>query len=480
MVVLNTALLSLLIPAAVLARPNQHERLHKRHDHPYSPSNTAPYPTGNSTQTGPTGTGTAVTSYSTDRVTLTSIIEVVPVPVTETSSASQGHGGSPSSSPGSSGHPGTEDVCGPATVTVTSAKTVTVTVPVAGHKTPESKPAEHAAAPVHKPSPQQKPNEKAKEHPKPNEKPKEHPKTNDKPKEHPKPEVKPETKPEAKPEVKSEAKPAVHPQEAKPKEDTKPKHQPAAKAPETNQKSVEKPKNKSKTNPQTSSPSGGKKGILYKDLSQANAMSGHVSWGCNWDSSPIPAIGHAAGNLDFEFVPQLWGPDQIHTDLWAANSQGDHIKYVMAFNEPNQPRGAGGCGPISPSDAVVPYEKHMKDNKAHGQKIISPCVSNEAHEWLDTFIGATNLKPDVVCFHWYGEDLKGLQSVVSTFSDIQSKHGIPEIWMTEWALNVDIPTNDATKLLDWLENESGIQRYAYNDEKLANTPGVKAAYCGSH
>ena len=43
------------------------------------------------------------------------------------------------------------------------------------------------------------------------------------------------------------------------------------------------------------------------------------------------------------------------------------------------------------------YEKHLSQNKKNGQKIISPCVSNEAHEWIDTFVGSTSLKPDILC-----------------------------------------------------------------------------------
>ena len=473
MVVLHPALLSILLPAAVLARPNQHEKLHhKRHgqengpygvhggpaalSHP-SESSTAPYPTGNQTFAAPTGTGTGVNSGPTT-VTISSIIEVFPVPVTSGGSPISSSASSPGSpaqpgSPNGPGGAGSPDQCGPATVTVTSAKTVTVTV--AGSGSQPSSPPSSSAAPAQPSSPPSSPSSPAQ--------PASPPSSSSSPSQ---PAVAPAASPS------KEAKPT-----AEEKNKTPPSSTPNTK-PDTTSKQASSPSASPSDTPKKS-PTGGKKGILYKDISQANAMSGHVSWGCNWDSSPIPAVGHASGSLGqgLAFVPQLWGPQDVHTSIWSGNSQG--AAYVMAFNEPNQPQGAGGCGPMSASDAIAPYEQHFKGNKDAGQKIVSPCVSNEAHEWLETFISGTKLKPDAVCFHWYGMNLKELQGVVSTFAAIQSKHNIPELWMSEFALNADLPTNDAKKLLDWLDSESGVDRYAYNNEKLPTTPGVKQAYCGS-
>ena len=467
MVVLNTALLALLIPTAVLARGISHEKLHKRHGHeePKSVVGTsvsAPYPTSNNA----TNPSLPVASHGV--VTKISTIDVVPVPVTKAAGESSP---SESASPEGSGEHGSDgkkeshgdkagkeggkdskaagspEECGPATVTVTaSAKTVTVTAGAASSEAPSATPAAKPAEKAHTPTaPEKKPEQAASQQPKPETK-SEAPKVAEKKVEQPKTEDKHE----------------------KPAEVEAPKSSPQEAAPKTS----EAPK---KTT--TKKTSGGKKGILYADLAHANAMAGEISWGCNWDSSPIPAVGHASGQLagGMEFVPQLWGPEDVHTSIWASNSKG--AEYVMAFNEPNQPQGAGGCGPISPSDAIAPYEKFLKGNKDQGQKIISPCVSNDAHQWLDSFISGTSLKPDAVCFHWYGLSLKELQAVVETFAAIQSKYNIPELWLTEWALNVDIPTSDAKELLQWLDNESGVDRYAYNNVNLVKTPGVEAAYC---
>ncbi|KAG8532651.1 uncharacterized protein KY384_002528 [Bacidia gigantensis] len=521
MVVLTSALLSLLLPAAVLARPNQHERLHMKHKrhgdfsdihpdgihggpptniypHPTGTSG-APFPIGNTTTVAPTGTGTGA-SVPGGVVTISSVISIVPVPISSGQSvpaeSQGGNGGSPTqpSGSGASGGPGGNggsgsgsDQCGPATVTVTSAKTVTVTVPAAGAQSQGPAPVQSSPSSNESSSPvQPKPEAKAET----------------------KPESKPTTQPESKPEQKStgnsspiantQPKPPTEQKQEKPasspasKPETKPaeastqnsspigsNNQQSPSKPQTEQKKEQpkvsqsaQPSPSSKPTEEKSSPSGGKRGILYKTLDEANGMKG-MSWGCNWDSSPMPAVGHAQGSLDFEFVPQLWGPEDVHTSIWAANSQG--AKYVMAFNEPNQPQGAGGCGPMDAIAAVGPYESNFKANKDAGQKIVSPCVSNEAHEWLDTFISATSLKPDAVCFHWYGQNKDELKGIVDTFKDLQSKHGVPELWLSEFAVNGGLAPSDMQDLLSYLES-SGVDRYAYNAEKMAVQAGLKEAY----
>ena len=289
-----------------------------------------------------------------------------------------------------------------------------------------------------------------------------------------------ETKPEAEETHAKEpsAVPEQHQQpESKPKEEESPKntYQPP---PETQQapaptSSASPSEESEEPEPEGSNNVVQARGIVYASLDEANAMGG-IGWGCNWDSSPLPAVGKAKGSLNYEFVPQLWGPDELHTSLWPGNSAG--YPYVMAFNEPNIGKEGGGCGPMTPSDAIAPYESNMKPNKAAGQKIISPCVSNNAPEWLDAFLASTSLKPDAVCFHWYGETLEGLKAVVPQFKELQEKYSIPELWMTEWAFNVAIEESEMKDVMDYLEGESGVDRYAYNALKMVGMPGIKAAY----
>ena len=502
MLVLNSALLSLLLPAAVLARPNQHERLHhKRGDfneikptgihggppiiHPTGTAgSSAPFPAGNSTQGGATatgtGTGTGGSGPGSGPVTIQSIISVVPIPMTSGQTApyspQSGSPGSPSGAPGGSGGSGSGQECPPATVTVTKANTITVTVQPTGGQASNapasssaSVPENSSSAPYNAPSTTQtatpvesKPNTEAKAA------------------------VKAEIAAKPKAEVKAAAKPA-----AKPATEEKVAAKPASK-PVTEEKvaakAVAKPVVEQKnTTPQSSSASAGPtstpstnsagaKGILYQDLNLAKSMTS-MSWGTNWDSSPMPAVGAAQGNLGYDFVPQLWGPQDVHTHFWQQNSK--NATWVMGFNEPNIDIGGGGCGYLDEGTASSEYQSLLKPNQDAGQKVTSPCVSNNANEWLDTFLGKTvpHMKPDAVCFHWYGTELSELIDTIGVYKTMQTNYQIEELWMSEWAFTIDLSSEDASKLMDALKT-SGLDRYAYNSLKWTEigTPNIKAAY----
>lgn len=160
MAVINIALLTAILPA-VFAMP-QHAHLghlpHKARNlpsdyptgfpHPSGVPGTAPYPSGNGTVGGPTGTASVPlsTGGAGGPVTIQSTINIVPMPITKSefgSPASTGLGGvgnSPDSGSGSGSESGSGsgsgsesgnsgETCGPATVTITHANTVTVTVP---------------------------------------------------------------------------------------------------------------------------------------------------------------------------------------------------------------------------------------------------------------------------------------------------------------------------------------------------------------
>ena len=500
--VFNSALLSLLLPAAVLARPNQHERLHhKRGDfheikphgihggpphiytHPTGTAGTtAPFPAGNGTLGGPTatgtGTGTAGSGPGSGPVTIISIISVVPIPMSSGQTApyspQSGSSGSPSGTLGGSGGAGSGGECGPATVTVTKANTITVTVAAAGDQT-SSASAVLSTTVTYAPT-ESKPDTVAK------------------------PAVKAEIAAKPKAELTAavepvEKKPAVKVEEAQPKPKVNAAAQPVAEVkaavkPVVEQKdeakspvvgnspgnSPSQPSASAVPSTAPSTDSAGAKGILYKDLSMAQALTG-MTWGTNWDSSPLPAVGKAQGNLGYEFVPQLWGSDDVHTYWWSTNSPGH--SWVMGFNEPNIGLSGGGCGPMTEGQAKDDYVNLLKVNKAAGQNLTSPCVSNDANDWLDNFLqlAVPELKPDALCFHWYGNDLDGLKGTVETYKAMQAKYEIYEIWMSEWAFLADLSSEDASDVMSFLKT-SGLDKYAYNSLKWTElgTPNMKAAY----
>ncbi|KAL8930793.1 MAG: hypothetical protein Q9208_000334 [Pyrenodesmia sp. 3 TL-2023] len=133
----NIALLSLLVSTAS-AVPHYNQHGHRHPVHPKSgsspsgvfPTNgvptggptTAPYGLGNTTTIAPTGSGSVTSSPI-----ITSVVTVVPEPVTRDTDNSPIESSLGNSPVGASSGAGEE--CGPATITVTSADTVTVTVP---------------------------------------------------------------------------------------------------------------------------------------------------------------------------------------------------------------------------------------------------------------------------------------------------------------------------------------------------------------
>ena len=190
------------------------------------------------------------------------------------------------------------------------------------------------------------------------------------------------------------------------------------------------------------------KGVIYKypDTS-SQAVSLAPAWACNWDSTP------GVSNPPFQYVPQMWGPGHTLPDLSGTD-------YVLFYNEPDecQPGAGGSC--VSQTDTVSQFQSTFLPATS-GKKVSTPCVTNGASgvSFLQAFLGKVGGSTvDIVCFHWYGDDLGSLQSTVSTFKQIQQQYSIPEIWISEMGVNSK-PT-DVSQYTQYLD--SAVDRYAYN------------------
>ena len=79
---------------------------------------------------------------------------------------------------------------------------------------------------------------------------------------------------------------------------------------------------------------------------------------------------------------------------------------------------------------------------------------------METFLqGVGSGAVDVLCFHWYGDDLGGLQSSVQTFSQLKSTYNIPEMWISE--MGVNSKPSDISSYTQYLDG-GVVNRYAYN------------------
>ncbi|KAK4692268.1 hypothetical protein P7C71_g4902, partial [Lecanoromycetidae sp. Uapishka_2] len=185
-------------------------------------------------------------------------------------------------------------------------------------------------------------------------------------------------------------------------------------------------------------------GVLYDtgDVGTANSLS--PAWTCDWDSVPL---GDSTG-----FVPQEWGPGPDHL---LTQEEADISDYAMFYNEPNNCGGGGSC--VTPTQTISDFGS-FKTNIT-GKKLSTPCYANGGSDLMDSFLDTWSGSVDVACFHFYGKnDLAGLKSAVEAFAAVQQKHGISELWLSEFG-DYDNPT-DISQYTDYLA--SAVNRWAYN------------------
>lgn len=559
MAVLNVALVAALLPA-VLAIPQHGSMYHSLHrvskpsggwPHPTGgpfQSSQVPFPAGNTTAGGATATGTG-----TGMVTIKSTINLIPVPLTSSvpvagqspattgaaGIAASGLPGSPGSPPGAPGQAG--NTCGPATVTVTTANTVTVTVQASPSLGPiqssqPSTPVQSSVVPY--------PNYNSSIPTGPtgtsslltsyvastlpssslassSASPKIVQQASNSPV------VVPVTPVQAGVATTTPSTVAVkadyHQPAAAANTAAKSSHVPAPASTQPVSSPVTSPVSSpvysavstAPSAPPTSSSAGGggsggstgvkARGLLYSynnqqlapaiALAQANdVVSEAIGWMANWDSSPSPGSGQASGSGKVEFVAQLWGTDTTHLNAWQTNAK---TPWLMSFNEPDNCGGGGAC--LSVQDAADAHTAHIAPLRTGGTKVTTPCTQNNVaspgigSDYMASFLAKFPSNSfDAIAFHWYGpgtqEGLNGsdnpqsLAATVAEYQKLQKQYGIAELWITEGGPEGAAPDMLNT-FLEWLDDSSnGIDRYLWNG---LNSPtsvvqiGAGSAYMSS-
>ncbi|KXG50940.1 Glycoside hydrolase, superfamily [Penicillium griseofulvum] len=211
-----------------------------------------------------------------------------------------------------------------------------------------------------------------------------------------------------------------------------------------------------------------KRGAAYNDVTTVSALTsgGSISWAYNW-------AGSLSGLLpqNVEFVPMLWGPKMFGgwvTAIETALSSGS--TYILGFNEPDMPSQAN----MSPSDAANYYMTYITPWSGKA-KLISPAVTSSTQagfglDWFESFIGScSGCGISGLAVHWYGDDADNFKTFVTNAVDTASKHGLSEVWITEFALNADIGGSSNTantaaflsEVIPWLDSQPGVTRYSY-------------------
>jgi len=170
-------------------------------------------------------------------------------------------------------------------------------------------------------------------------------------------------------------------------------------------------------------------------------------------------------NPPFEFVPQLWGQKDGMASSIASNCAG--AKACLYYNEPDIPASEGGSD-IAVGQAITDFQHIMAPIRLAGTKVSTPCVANSDSSYMSTFLeGVGKGQVDIMCFHWYGNDVGGLQSTVETFKSLASQYGIEELWINEWA--VQPAPSDLSSFTSYLDG--AVTRYAYNMNDMGSSSG---------
>ncbi|PNH60838.1 hypothetical protein VD0002_g6856 [Verticillium dahliae] len=223
---------------------------------------------------------------------------------------------------------------------------------------------------------------------------------------------------------------------------------------------------KKETSSGSTGTSGGKRGFAYNDASlvknfftNGNECT-NCPWAYNWDSSD-----NGLSQPGVEYVPQLWGPIDVHLQRWEQNVASS-IKagstHILSFNECDMP---SQCN-LDASSAADAHIKHVNPFSKQ-VKIGSPAVTNsnipgQGLDWLKAWVDACDAKGCVYDFcvvHWYSP-LEAADTLFTHIKQASEICGGKPVWLTEFAplshddsavsswIQTNIPKLDALKELE--------------------------------
>ena len=153
-------------------------------------------------------------------------------------------------------------------------------------------------------------------------------------------------------------------------------------------------------------------------------------WGYNWNYT-------RPNSFDGEYVPMLWGGNDIQTKIDAIKGYGD-TKYVLGFNEPERPDQAN----LTVDTAINRWTQISSGFAGTGIKLVSPAVSDttDGRAWLSDFMqkaNANSLRVDEIAFHWYGtvnpsDPVGSANSFLSRVDQYHTTYN-RKVWVTEFA-----------------------------------------------
>ncbi|MBO9200209.1 MULTISPECIES: glycosyl hydrolase [Niastella] len=137
---------------------------------------------------------------------------------------------------------------------------------------------------------------------------------------------------------------------------------------------------------------------------------------------------HDGSPQNCEFVPMFWGANDVNTTNIAAVKKlkdDGKIKYVLGFNEPNNP----GQAVMSVSQAL----KLWPQLESLGLPLGSPAADWPSAKWNYDFLDsakAQGKRVDFICVHMYAN--LDTSVYLNTLKEVYNKYKLP-IWITEFA-----------------------------------------------
>ncbi|KZS94534.1 hypothetical protein SISNIDRAFT_453466 [Sistotremastrum niveocremeum HHB9708] len=160
----------------------------------------------------------------------------------------------------------------------------------------------------------------------------------------------------------------------------------------------------------------------FVDIQQFT-KTGKVSWYYTW--GPI-----GVDTTDIEFVPMLWGADQVDQFTSSINRtlQRTGATAVLGMNEPQET----GQSNLTPEQGVAMWTAYLEPLKSQGVRLGSPAPSGapSGKQWLLDWLGAcgNNCTVDFIALHWYDVNATKFQEYLEDFHSTFQR----PLWVTEW------------------------------------------------
>lgn len=161
------------------------------------------------------------------------------------------------------------------------------------------------------------------------------------------------------------------------------------------------------------------------DMSQFTT--GKVSWYYTWSPS-------AVDDTQFEFVPMLWGQNQVAQ--WTDSTSG--INATIAAKKPtailgmNEPQEKGQSN-MTPQQGADMWKTYIEPLRAQGLRLGSPAPSGapSGKTWLQDFLTACNggCTVDFIALHYYDVNATQFAEYITDFHNTFQR----PIWVTEIA-----------------------------------------------